>query len=421
MAREMGRRGTKGPRIHSRPMTLPVDLPPITFVDLASQSRLLRSDIDRRISRVLDHGRYVMGPEVTELEAELGRWGGNVHAAAVSSGSDALVIALLAAGVGAGENGRRDAVFVPSFTFTATAEVVLLLGAVPVFVDVNEDDFLIDLESLEAEYEAVRAAGDLVSRAVIPVDLFGLPVPENPLARWAAARGLHVISDAAQSFGARRGERPVGSLARLTTTSFYPAKPLGCYGDGGAVLCTETAVDDVVRSIREHGQSTDRYDIVRLGLNGRLDSIQAAVLLAKLTVFEQELAARRAVAAAYHDRLSEARPSPSAPWRLSLPPLPADAESSWAQYTVRVDDRDFRTCAATRDVLRARLADAGIPTAVYYPRPMHLQPAYEPYGRGVGSLPTSEALAHRVVSLPMHPYLDEAALDRICEQIAGAA
>ncbi len=402
----------------------PTELPPrIPFVDLAAQSRRLRPEIDRRIAEVLDHGRYVMGPEVDELEAELGRWGGGASAVAVSSGSDALLIALLALGVGGGGS-RRDAVFVPTFTFTATAEVVLLAGAVPVFVDVREDDFLIDLESLDREYEAVLAAGVAVPKAVIPVDLFGLPVAEEPLAEWAARRQLEVISDAAQSFGARRDGSPVGSLAPITTTSFYPAKPLGCYGDGGAVLCVEPATAEVVRSIREHGQSADRYDIVRLGVNGRLDSLQAAVLLAKLTIFEQELAARRAVAAGYGERLRAVASSAATPWRVSAPECGAgpgsSVESSWAQYTLRVDDEAGRPSAGARDALRAHLDRAGIPTAVYYPRPMHLQPAYESYGRGAGSLPVSESLADRVVSLPMHPYLDQGALDRICERIANA-
>ncbi len=404
-------------------MTPPEPPPRIPFVDLAAQSRRLRPEIDRRIAGVLDHGRYVMGPEVDELEAELGRWGGGVSAVAVSSGSDALLIALLALGVGGGGS-RRDAVFVPTFTFTATAEVVLLAGAVPIFVDVREEDFLIDLDSLDREYEAVLAAGVATPKAVIPVDLFGLPVAENPLAEWAAERKLEVISDAAQSFGARRDGSPVGSLAPITTTSFYPAKPLGCYGDGGAVLCLEPATAEIVRSIREHGQSADRYDIVRLGVNGRLDSLQASVLLAKLTIFEQELAARRAVAAGYGERLRAVGSSAATPWRVSAPECGAgpesSVESSWAQYTLRVDDAAGRPSAGTRDALRAHLDRAGIPTAVYYPRPMHLQPAYESYGRGAGSLPVSESLADRVVSLPMHPYLDQGALDRICERIANA-
>ncbi len=391
---------------------------PIPFIDLAAQSRRLRPEIDRRIAAVLGHGRYVNGPEVEELEAELGRLGGT-SAVAVSSGSDALLIALLALGVGQTE-GRRDAVFVPSFTFTATAEVVLLAGAVPVFVDVREDDFLLDMGSLEREFEALERAGGAVSRAVITVDLFGQPMPRQPLADWAASRGLEVISDAAQSFGARRGGRPVGSLAALTTTSFYPAKPLGAYGDAGAVFSTEPAVAEVVRSIREHGQSADRYDIVRLGMNGRLDTLQAAVLLAKLTIFEQELAARRAVAAGYTRRLGEASASMGTPWRIDAPVCEPEVESSWAQYTLRVDDADGRPSADARDALRAHLARAGIPTAVHYPCPMHLQPAYEPYGRGPGSLPVSETLAERVVSLPMHPYLDESTLDRICDRIATA-
>ena len=391
---------------------------PIPFVDLAAQSRRLRPEIDRRIAAVLDHGRYVMGPEVEELEAELGRLGG-APAVAVSSGSDALLIALLALGVGRTE-GRRDAVFVPSFTFTATAEVVLLAGAVPVFVDVREDDFLLDVGSLEREFERLERTGGAVPRAVITVDLFGQPMARQPLADWAASRGLEVVSDAAQSFGARRGGRPAGSLAALTTTSFYPAKPLGAYGDAGAIFSTEPAVVEVVRSMREHGQSADRYDIVRLGMNGRLDTLQAAVLLAKLTIFDQELAARRAVAAGYTTRLGEASASMRSPWRVAVPACEPEVESSWAQYTLRVDDADGRPCSETRDALRGHLARAGIPTAVHYPLPMHLQPAYERHGRGPGSLPVSESLAHRVVSLPMHPYLDESTLDRICERIATA-
>ena len=330
------------------------------------------------------------------------------------------MIALLALGVGRGGK-RRDAVFVPAFTFTATAEVVLLAGAVPIFVDVREEDFLIDLESLDREYEAVRAAGRRHPEGRHP----GRPVRacrsrRTRWRKWAAARNVDVIADAAQSFGARRDGSPVGSLAPITTTSFYPAKPLGCYGDGGAVFCVEPATAEVVRSIREHGQSADRYDIVRVGVNGRLDSMQAAVLLAKLTVFEQELAARRAVAAGYGERLKAAAPSMTAPWRVRAPEIGDGAESSWAQYTLRVDDAAGRPAAEARDALRAHLDRAGIPTAVYYPRPMHLQPAYESYGRGPGSLPVSEALADRVVSLPMHPYLDEGALDRICERIANA-
>lgn len=390
----------------------------IPFVDLGAQLRRLRPEIERRIATVLDHGRYVMGPEVEELEAELGRLGG-APAVAVSSGSDALLIALLALDVGRTE-GVREAVFVPSFTFTATAEVVLLAGAVPVFVDVREDDFLLDTGSLEREFDELVRAGSAVPRAIITVDLFGQPVPEHPLREWAAARGLEVVSDAAQSFGARLGARPVGSLAEVTTTSFYPAKPLGGYGDGGAVLCTEPAALEVVRSIREHGQSADRYDIVRLGMNGRLDTLQAAVLLAKLSIFEQELAARRAAAAGYTERLAAASTSMRAPWRVASPECGEEVESSWAQYTLRVDDPDGRPSARTRDTLRAHLDRGGIPTAVHYPCPMHLQPAYERYGRGPGSLPVSESLAHRVVSLPMHPYLDESALDRICERIANA-
>ncbi len=392
--------------------------PRIPFVDLASQSERLRPEIERRLGAVLDHGRYVMGPEVDELEAQLGRHGGGVRAVAVSSGSDALLIALLALEIGPGKD-APDAVFVPTFTFTATAEVVLLAGAVPVFVDVGERDFLLDLESLDREYEALCAAGGVTPRAVISVDLFGQPVDGDRLLQWAGERGLAVVSDAAQSFGATRGDRPVGSLAPVSTTSFYPAKPLGCYGDGGAVLCVDPAVADVVRSVREHGQGGERYEVVRLGVNGRLDSMQAAVLLAKLGVFEEELAARRAVAAGYTKRLEELAASMATPWRVTPPEVAKDVRSSWAQYTLRVNPADGGQAETSRDALRAHLDRGGIPTAVYYPRPMHLQPAYRRFGRGHGSLPTSEALVGQVLSLPMHPYLGDAAIDRICERIAG--
>ena len=345
-------------------------------------------------------------------------------AVAVSSGSDALLIALLALGVGGGGN-RRDAVFVPTFTFTATAEVVLLAGAVPVFVDVREEDFLIDLESLEREYEAVRAAGVATPKAVIPVDLFGLPVAEEPLAEWAASRQLDVISDAAQSFGAGRDGRPVGSLAPITTTSFYPAKPLGCYGDGGAVLCVEPATAEIVRSIREHGQerrSLRHRPARRERPPGQPPGRRAAGEADHLRAGAGCAARRRGGLrrAAAHRRVLGGDALDGCRCRSAAAGPESGVESSWAQYTLRVDDAAGRPSAGARDALRAHLDRAGIPTAVYYPRPMHLQPAYESYGRGAGSLPVSESLADRVVSLPMHPYLDQDALDRICERIANA-
>ncbi len=374
------------------------EVPDLEFAGIRAQYAALKDAIAPRIAEVFRHGRFIMGPEIEALEDALCDFCGAGHAVAVSSGTDALVAPLMALGVGPG-----DAVFVPGFTFTATAEVVLLLGAMPVFVDVDGASFNLDPAGLERSIARVRDEGALTPKAVIAVDLFGLPADYEALNRIAGAEGLNLIADAAQSFGARRGNRKVGTLAPVTTTSFYPAKPLGCYGDGGAVLTDDPGMAALLRSIRVHGQGSVQYAVERVGLNARLDSFQAAVLLGKLPAFEGEVAARNRLADRYDAGLGDTVQTPARFDGLL---------SSWAQYSVLTDDRDG---------LRVRLGEAGIPTAVYYPEPMHLQPAYREYGGGEGSLPVSEALCGRIVSLPMHAYMCDDTADRIIEAVRAAA
>ena len=370
---------------------------PFPFVDLAAQQARIRPALDRRIAAVLGHGRYVLGPEVAELEQRLAAFAGAAHAVGVASGTDALQIALMAEGIGAG-----DAVFVPAFTFPATAEVAVVIGAEPVFVDVDPVTCNIDAADLERRIAETAAEGRLRPRAAIAVDLYGLPADYPALARIADRHGLLLIADAAQSFGASLANRRVGTLAPATATSFFPAKPLGAYGDGGALFTDDGARAEGWRSIRGHGSGGARYDIVRIGLNSRLDTLQAAVLLAKLEVFEDELASRRRIAERYHAALGRA---------LRCPPMPDGVAQAWAQYTVRV---------ARRDQVAAAMRAEGVPTMVYYPRPLHLQPAYARFADGAGSRPVSEALAGEVLSLPMHPYLDRARQDRVVAALLAA-
>lgn len=386
----------------------------IPFIDLQAQQRRVENDVKRRLDAVLAHGRYVSGPEVAELEERLAGYVGVGHAVCCSSGTDALLMALMALGVGPGQ-----AVFTTPFTFIATAEVVALLGAVPVFVDVDPVTFNLDPDRLALAVEAVRrndpaihplpaAPGPLVPAAVIPVDLFGLPADYDRLLPWCAAQGLPVIEDAAQAFGSELRGRRAGSFGWCGATSFFPAKPLGCYGDGGAVFTDDAAAARRLRSIRSHGQGEDRYHHVRLGLNGRLDSFQAAVLLAKLAIFDDEVARRRRIAAGYAARLAGVP-------GLVPPVQPEGFASVWAQYTLLTPGPDVRTA------LQARLAQAGTPTMIYYPVPLHLQAAFRPLGHRPGDFPVSERLAGRVLSLPMHPYLDEATLDAVCAPLRDAA
>ncbi len=369
----------------------------LDFVDLKTQYARLREPIRARIDAVLEHGKFILGPEVAELESRLAAFAGAKHAIGVSSGSDALMMALMAADIGPG-----DAVFLPAFTFTATAEVVLLVGARPVFVDIDRASFNIAPESLAAAVETVAAAGEFRPRAAIAVDLYGLPADYAALADIAQAHELLIVADAAQSFGARQGDRQVGTLAPITATSFFPAKPLGGYGDGGALFCQDDELAERFRSIRAHGKGGAKYDIVRVGLNARLDTLQAAILLAKLDVFDDELASRRRLAEGYQRRLGSV---------VATPASSNSSDSAWAQYTLVVDERDE---------VQKILGQSGIPTAIYYPKPMHLQTAYAGFGDGAGSLPVSEFLADHVLGLPMHPYLSDEHIGQICDAVKAA-
>ena len=366
---------------------------PMPFIDLQAQRHRLAGRIERAMARVVEHGRFVLGPEVAELERALSAFSGAPHVVTCASGTDALQLALMAEGIGPG-----DAVLLPSFTFAATAEAVMLRGAVPVFVDVASD-FNIDPASVEA---ALAAAVAPRARAIIAVDLFGQPADYAALEAIAARHGLVLIADAAQSFGGRRGGRRVGTVGAMTTVSFYPSKPLGCYGDGGAVMTADAGRAELLRSLRLHGQGSDKYHHRRVGLNSRLDTIQAAILLEKLTIFEEEIAARQIVAERYAAGLAGCVETPS---------VDEDAVSVWAQYTVLSDRRDH---------LGAALATAGIPTAIHYPVPLHRQAAYRDGPAAPGGLPVSEALARRAISLPMHAYLAPALQDRIIDAVRTA-
>ena len=370
------------------------------FADLKAQYRHLGDAIRQRMDRVLEHGQYIMGPEVGELEKSLAAFTGSRHCISCSSGTDAITMALMAKGVG-----RGDAVFTTAFTFIATAEAASLLGAVPVFVDVHPRTFNLDPDALERtliEMEAGRPPAPgipqgLIPKAVIPVDLFGLTADYQAINRIARKHDLFVLEDGAQSLGAEHSGRKACALADIATTSFFPSKPLGCYGDGGAIFTDDDSVAERLRSIRVHGHGKDKYDNVRLGLNGRLDTLQAAILLAKLEGFPRELASRRRIAERYTDRL---RASAS----ILVPEIPVGSLSAWAQYSVLSPDRDS---------IRERLSAQDIPTMVYYPRPLHLQTAYAHLGYREGALPVSESVSRSIFSLPMHPYLDEKDQDRV--------
>ena len=369
------------------------------FIDLKTQYAQLKDDIDARIHGVLDRQAFIQGPEVRELEEALATFSGAKRVVTCANGTDALQLALMALGIGPG-----DAVFVPSFTYTATAEVILLLGARPVFVDSDPDTFNIDFTSVEAAIEKTKAVGTLRPAALMTVDLFGMPVDYDQARAISDRHGLAFISDAAQGFGGDYKGRRVGSgLADITTTSFFPAKPLGCYGDGGAIFTDDDALADTIRSICLHGKGEAKYDVVRVGVNSRLDTLQAAILLPKLAAFADELEKRHAVAEAYIARLKDHVATPI--------PATDGARFAWAQFTIKVEDRDG---------VQARLKAAGVPSNVYYPRPMHLQPAYMPYGSGEGSLPVAEELSHVVLSLPMHPYLTSDEIARVCDAVIAA-
>ncbi len=373
--------------------------PAVPFLDLKAQQARIAPELRRRIDAVLAHCQFILGPEVAELESRLAAFCGARHCVGVSSGTDAIQIALMAEGIG-----RGDAVFLPAFTYTATAEVPLVLGATPVFVDVDPSTFQIDPAHLAQRIEEVRRAGRLRPRALIGVDLFGQPADWPELNRVAARKGLFTLDDLAQSFGCTLHGRPLGAAAQATATSFFPSKPLGGYGDGGALFTEDDSRAALYRSLRTHGEGTTRYEVLRTGMNGRLDSLQAAVLLAKLTVFAGELDARERVARFYDRHLAGA---------VTTPARVAGSTAAWAIYAILLSD------SGTRDRVQAHLRGRGIPTAVYYPRPLHLQPAYREHHDGSG-LPVSEALAERILALPMHADLTEAALGRVCDAVLSA-
>lgn len=367
----------------------------IAFIDLQAQRRRLGKQVDQAIAAVLEHGAFIMGPEVRALEQSLGEFCGAREVVSCASGTDALLLVLMAWDIGPG-----DAVIVPSFTFVATAEVVALTGATPVFVDVLEDTFNMDPEALAPAVALARERG-LNPRAVIPVDLFGQPADYERILPEAERLGLQVLADTAQGFGGAVGGQRTGTFGTATGTSFFPAKPLGCYGDGGAIFTDDAELAGRLRSVRVHGQGRDKYDNVRIGVNGRLDTIQAAILLCKLAIFEDEIEARNAVAKRYNEGLGDV---------VNVPNVRPGYTSVWAQYTVRVPNRD---------AVAPRLKAAGIPTAIYYPIPLHRQTGYAGYP-AVGDLSVSDRLAADVLSLPMHPYLDEALQDRIVAAVRDA-
>jgi dTDP-4-amino-4,6-dideoxygalactose transaminase len=380
----------------------------IPFIDLQAQRKRLGQPLEDAILKVVRSGAYIMGPEIGEFERQLAAFGQAPFALSCGSGTEALVLPLMAWGIGPG-----DAVFCPSFTFAATAEAMPLVGASPVFVDIDPDTYNMDPESLQAAIEAVKREGKLTPRAVIAVDLFGQPADYPSIARVCAKHGLKLIADSAQGFGCTLdGKHPI-HWADVATTSFFPAKPLGCYGDGGAVLCKDEGFHDLLVSLRVHGQAVKsdivgktfehdpKYLNVRIGMNSRMDTIQAAVLLEKLKIFEDEIAARNRVADRYAQGLGD----------LVVTPKVIDGGVSvWAQYTIETKDRDG---------LAAHLREAGVPSAVYYPIPIHKQGVYSHYPVAPAGLPVTEAKSHQVISLPMHPYLTQDDQDQVVAAIGA--
>ncbi len=367
----------------------------IDFIDLKAQQQSILPSLWERLDRVLSHGQYIMGPEVQELEERLAAYVGVKHAISCSSGTDALLMPLMAYGVGPG-----DAIFTTPFTFIATAEVIQLVGATPVFVDIDPQTFNIDPEALAEVIVGLKKnplSSHLRPKGIIPVDLFGQPADYDGINAIAQKHGLFVLEDAAQAFGATYKGRRAGSLAKVAATSFFPAKPLGCYGDGGAIFTDDDRLAEILRSIRIHGQGSHRYENVRLGLNGRFDTLQAAILLAKLEVFDQEVLARQEVARRYSEAFQGV---------VSVPYIAPTCTSVWAQYSV-LSDR--------RTMLQGKLQEAGIPTAIYYPIPLHRQGAFAHLGYRSGDFPVSEDAAARILSLPMHAYLSAAQQEEIVE------
>ena len=371
----------------------------IAFIDLAQQQARIRDKIDAGLTAVLNHGAYIMGPEVSALESRLGDWTKAAHNISCSSGTDALLLALHGLELQPGQG-----VIVPSFTFAASAEVMPTMGAIPIFAEVEADSFNLDPNKLEAALAAGKAANiDVVG--IIGVGLFGQPANYDAIRTFANAHDLWLIDDAAQSFGAQWQGRPVGQLADVTCTSFFPAKPLGAYGDGGAVFTDDDKIADIIRSCRIHGMGKDKYENIRIGMTGRLDSMQAVVLDAKLDIFEEELVLRQAVADRYQTLIGDV---------VDAPRLAAGATSSWAQYCIKLPK------TSNRDHVIKHLGASGVPTAIYYPIPMHQQPPYKAFPQSQCGLGVTLDLCRRVLALPMHPYLDEAQQQHIATELRNA-
>jgi UDP-2-acetamido-2-deoxy-ribo-hexuluronate aminotransferase len=362
------------------------------FIDLKKQYQLLKPSIQKRINDILNRANFILGSEISELEENLAQYVGTNFCLSCSSGTDALLLSLMAKNIGPG-----DAVFTTTFTFIATAEVISLLGATPVFVDIDSKTYNIDPVKLRQEIIKINN-GDhitgnfkkpLSSKAIIPVDLFGLCADYDAIRAVAKEFGLFVLEDAAQSFGATYKGKKACSFGDVAATSFFPAKPLGCYGDGGAVFCNNKEMLDMLKSLRIHGQGGDKYENVRIGINGRMDTLQAAVLLAKMEIFDKELAMRQAVAHRYSQALASS---------FTVPAIPAEHRSAWAQYSIQHQKRDE---------VMSKLKKAGIPSAIYYPKPLHLQKAFAYLGYEKGQFPVAEDIAQKIFSIPMHPYLEE--------------
>ena len=368
------------------------------FRDLKTQYNVLKDEMDKAILDVASSSAYVMGPKIKEMETAFAEYVGVKHCIACNSGTDALLLALKVWDVKPG-----DAVFVPSFTFFASAEVIAMQGATPVFVDVDKDTFNMDVADLECKIEQTKKAGKLIPRVVIAVDLFGLPADFKAIREVADKHKLYVLEDGAQGFGGRIGDRKACTFGDISTTSFFPAKPVGCYGDGGAVFTDNDEWAELIESYHIHGKGSDRYDNVRIGMNSRLDSIQAAILLVKLKVFkEYELVDVNKVAARYTEKLKDV---------VKTPIVPKGFYSSWAQYTLQVKDKEVRAG------LQAALKALDIPTAIYYPIPMHRQTAFSYLNLDDNRCPISDQLADTVISLPIHPYLSETDQDKICAAV----
>ena len=369
---------------------------PIQFFDLKSQQASIRGALEERWTTILDHGRYIGGPEVDECEQKLCEFTGAADAVVVGSGTQALVMPLIALGYGHG-----DAVFIPGFTYNATANAVLLAGATPVLVDIDSKTFNMDAEDLERKIQRVKANRNLRARAVMPVDLYGLPADYKAIQAVADTHNLRIVADAAQAFGGRQDGKWIGTLAEISATSFYPTKTLGGYGDGGAILVRDKEVGDLLRSIRWHGTGDNRKESIRVGINGRCDSIQCAVVSEKLGIFEDERQRRIASAKIYDERLAG---------KVEGQVGAAGDESAYGLYTVRVSERD---------AIRAALQEKGVPTAIYYDTPIHQMPAFEQFSPP-GGLPECERASKEVLSLPMHPYLSEDQIHRVCDALLGA-